>query len=89
MVTEQIVASRLLASSRISSGGHVWLILLGVLFIAGGLFMAINPRRAARPPKWEFKNRAEPSAFSIDLVRIGGVVWTLAGIGFVIAAAAG
>ena len=80
--------THVLASSQITTGGRVGIVALGVVFLTLGLYLAIRPKRAARPPRWQYKNAEspEPSPLTVDLVRIGGIVWAAVGLAFVVTA---
>ena len=56
-------------------------LLIGLLFIALGLFMLLKPEKYFEiVERWNFRNDAEPSDFYLANTRFGGTIFTIIGI---------
>ncbi len=84
----RMTTAHVLAASQISAGGRVGIVAIGVVFLALGLYLAIRPKRVATPPRWQYRgpDSPEPRPITVDIVRIGGIVWAAIGVAFVVIA---
>jgi len=62
------------------------IILLGILFIAVGVFLFLRPDLAWMiTERWKSYRADEPSDFYVVMAKIGGILWILGGIALIVA----